>query len=138
MHVVVEDDDPDHDSQAERHRLLAGEAAAVLPEETELRQRRRDRARTASARCSRRFQHDFTHGRHGAEAVRGVLDGQVLVLPHTRTQKESERARTHTETPPRPSPASPPIQTWLYRRLTSSAWAWRRRRTERCGWPARY
>lgn len=31
MHVVVEDDDPDHDSQAEGHRLLAGEAAAVLP-----------------------------------------------------------------------------------------------------------
>lgn len=31
MHVVVEDDDPDHDSQAEGYRLLAGEAAAVLP-----------------------------------------------------------------------------------------------------------
>lgn len=29
--VVVEDDDPDHHSQAERHRLLAGEAAAVFP-----------------------------------------------------------------------------------------------------------
>lgn len=32
MDVVVEDDDPDHDPQAERHRLLAGESAAVLPE----------------------------------------------------------------------------------------------------------
>lgn len=31
MDVVVEDDDPDHDPQAERHRLLAGESAAVLP-----------------------------------------------------------------------------------------------------------
>lgn len=31
VHVVVEDDDPDHDPQAEGHRLLAGEAAAVLP-----------------------------------------------------------------------------------------------------------
>lgn len=32
MDVVVEDDDPDHHSQAEGDRLLAGEAAAVLPE----------------------------------------------------------------------------------------------------------
>lgn len=32
MDVVVQDDDADHHPQAERHRLLAGEAAAVLPE----------------------------------------------------------------------------------------------------------
>lgn len=35
MDVVVEDDDPDHHSQAERNRLLAGESAAVLPEGTQ-------------------------------------------------------------------------------------------------------
>lgn len=34
MDVVVQDDDPDHDPQAERHRLLTGESAAVLPERT--------------------------------------------------------------------------------------------------------
>lgn len=35
MNVVVEDDDPDHHPQAEGHGLLAGEAAAVLPEDGE-------------------------------------------------------------------------------------------------------
>lgn len=34
MHVVVKDDDPDHHPQAERHRLFAGEPAAVLSERT--------------------------------------------------------------------------------------------------------
>lgn len=34
MHVVVKDDDPDHHPQAERHRLLTGESAAVFPERT--------------------------------------------------------------------------------------------------------
>lgn len=34
MHIVVQDDDPDHHPQAERHRLLAGEPAAVLSERT--------------------------------------------------------------------------------------------------------
>lgn len=32
---------------------------------------------------------------------------------------------------------SPPTQTWSCRRLMSSAWAWRRRRTGICGWPVR-
>lgn len=32
MDVVVQDDDPDHHPEAERHRLLAGKTAAVLPE----------------------------------------------------------------------------------------------------------
>lgn len=36
-----------------------------------------------------------------------------------------------------PRRASPPTQTWSCRRLMFSAWAWRRRRTGRCGWPAR-
>lgn len=81
MDVVVEDDDPDHDSQAERHRLLAGESAAVLPEGGQSCVREtRAASEKALARYSRRFQHDFTHGRHGAQAVRRVLDGQVLVL----------------------------------------------------------
>lgn len=81
MDVVVEDDDPDHDSQAERHRLLAGESAAVLPEGTRSCVTKTSAAsEKALARYSRRFQHDFTHSRHGAEAVRRVLDGQVLVL----------------------------------------------------------
>lgn len=31
MDVVVKDDDSDHHPQAERHRLLTGESAAVLP-----------------------------------------------------------------------------------------------------------
>lgn len=34
MDVVVQNDDPHHDPEAEGHRLLAGEAAAVLPEGT--------------------------------------------------------------------------------------------------------
>lgn len=42
MDVVVEDDDPDHHSQAERHRLLAGEATAVFPGGTQSRVRNAD------------------------------------------------------------------------------------------------
>lgn len=82
MDVVVEDDDPDHHSQAERNRLLAGEAAAVLPEGAQgcVSDQRRELTEAASERYSRRFQHDFTDCRHGAEAVGRVLDGQVLVL----------------------------------------------------------
>ena len=34
MDVVVQDDDPDHHPEAERHRVLTGEPAAVLPERT--------------------------------------------------------------------------------------------------------
>lgn len=37
MDVVVQDDDPDHDPEAEGHRLLAGESAAVLPDRTGVR-----------------------------------------------------------------------------------------------------
>lgn len=82
MDVVVEDDDPDHHSQAERHRLLAGESAAVLPNGTQSCVRKASAEREGAGRVwySRRLQHDFTHSRHGAEAVRRVLDGQVLVL----------------------------------------------------------
>lgn len=91
MDVVVEDDDPDHHSQAERNRLLTGESAAVLPEGTQsCVSVAGERARMASVRYSRRFQHDFTHGRHGAEAVRRVLDGQVLVLRQRPTRRDNE------------------------------------------------
>lgn len=103
MDVVVEDDDPDHDSQAERHRLLAGEPAAVLPEGAHSCVRE---ARAASgealARYSRRFQHDLTHGRHGAQAVRRVLDGQVLVLG--REDENTERRRRERKRRPRHQP----------------------------------
>lgn len=44
MDVVVQDDHPDHHPEAEGHRVLACEAAAIL-------------------RC---FQHDFAHARHRA------------------------------------------------------------------------
>lgn len=36
---------------------------------------------------SRGLQHDTAHARHGAEAVRGVLDGQGLIL------REGERRK---------------------------------------------
>lgn len=36
--------------------------------------------RTTEWEHSRGLQHDTAHARHGAEAVRGVLDGQGLIL----------------------------------------------------------
>lgn len=85
MDVVVKDDDPDHHPQAERHRLLTGESAAVLPEKMRGFRYANVESKTCSSsnnagRYSRCFQHDFTHSRHRAQAVRRVLDGQVLVL----------------------------------------------------------
>lgn len=100
MDVVVEDDDPDHHSQAERHRLLAGEPAAVLPNGTQSCVRKARAGREGGGRVwySRRLQHDFTHSCHGAEAVRRVLDGQVLVLWEAQGGKQKQiRGREQAE-----------------------------------------
>lgn len=42
---------------------------------------------------SRGLQHDTAHTRHGAEAVRGVLDGQGLIL-REREEGRMEKVKT--------------------------------------------
>lgn len=41
---------------------------------------------------SRGLQHDAAHTRHGAEAVRGVLDGQGLILRERERKLKRRRA----------------------------------------------
>lgn len=72
MDVVIQDDNPDHDPEAERGRLLAAESAAVLPagHKGQIRYKKVTNKMRSSLdntkthlRC---FQHDFTHHRHCA------------------------------------------------------------------------
>lgn len=42
--MVVQDDDSDHHPEAERHRLLAGETAAIIPDRIEEEEFRRTRS----------------------------------------------------------------------------------------------
>lgn len=45
---------------------------------------------------SRGLQHDTAHTRHGAEAVRGVLDGQGLILRERGGERE-RKAKVKTD-----------------------------------------
>lgn len=99
MDVVVEDDDPDHHSQAERHRLLAGESAAVLPDGTQSCVRKAE----GSARAAAAF------GTHGVSSmtlhtVAMVLRqsvvfsmGRFLFCEKTRGEKNKIRGREQPE-----------------------------------------
>lgn len=42
---------------------------------------------------SRGLQHDTAHARHGAEAVRGVLDGQGLILRERGGERQKLKER---------------------------------------------
>lgn len=42
---------------------------------------------------SRGLQHDTAHARHGAEAVRGVLDGQGLILRERGRERQKLKQR---------------------------------------------
>lgn len=69
MDVVIQDDDSHHHPEAERHRLLTGETAAVIPDGMNERSQTDKKSRTRCENTHRnllRLQHDFTNTRHRA------------------------------------------------------------------------
>lgn len=139
MDVVVQDDDPDHHPQAEGHRVLAGESAAVLPERTRSGEIRRVHVRR---KRWKRWQ-EVTHGVSNMtlHTVAIVLKQSVVFsmgrfLFWKKNQRWDDAFASQTLTLHwRLLAALPRTRTSSCRHLMFSAWAWHRRRTEISDWP---
>lgn len=140
MDVVVQDDDPDHDTQAERHRLLAAESAAVLPAAHEGHVRHEKAGRCEAAWRTPNATYGVSNMTLHTVAI--VLKqsvvfsiGRFLCCNETKIKINQASLDKCWKVLPAVLWALPRTQTLSCHHLTSSTWVWRRRRTEISDWP---